>query len=178
MRNHVAFKQYDPDKPAKYGMLFKSLNDERQCYTNYSLVYAGKPTKTPSPFYISGTENYVKEMVNLLWKKVPLDGRNISMDSLSTSIPITKWLLSKNITCIGPMQTRGVGIPEKRRQHATKSHSLQEYSREEAGRHEHHVVRRAKNPKCPQCSCLDNHKATAANDKGKRKEEAGHHQIE
>ena len=113
MRNHVAFKQYDPDKPAKYGMLFKSLNDERQCYTNYSLVYAGKPTKTPSPFYISGTENYVKEMVNLLWKKVPSDGRNISMDYLYTSIQIAEWLLSKNTTCIGTMPTRRGGIPQE-----------------------------------------------------------------
>ena len=49
MRNHVSFKQYNPNKPAKYGVLFKSLNDARYSYTYRSLVYAGKPTELPSP---------------------------------------------------------------------------------------------------------------------------------
>ena len=112
MRNHLAFKQYNPDKPAKYGMLFTSPNDARHCYTYRSFVYAGKPTETPSPFYVSGTDNYVKELVESLARKVPLDGRNISMDRLCTSIPITEWL-TKNITCIGTMPTRRVGMLEE-----------------------------------------------------------------
>ena len=29
MRNQISFKQYNPDKPAKYGMLFKSINNGR-----------------------------------------------------------------------------------------------------------------------------------------------------
>ena len=35
------------------------------------------------------------------------------MDRLYTSIPIAEWLLTKNITCIGTMPTRRVGIPEE-----------------------------------------------------------------
>ena len=35
------------------------------------------------------------------------------MDHLYTSIPIAEWLLTKNITCIGTMPTRRVGIPEE-----------------------------------------------------------------
>ena len=59
MRNHVGFKQYNPDKPGKYGILFKSLKDARHCYMYRSFVYAGKPKKTPSAFYVSGMENYI-----------------------------------------------------------------------------------------------------------------------
>ena len=57
MRNQAAFRQYNPDKPAKYGVLFKSLNDAQHSYTYQSLVYAGKPKKQPAPFYVSGTQN-------------------------------------------------------------------------------------------------------------------------
>ena len=64
MRNHIGFKQYNPDKPAKYGMLFKYLNDAGHCFTYRSLVYAGKPKKTPSPYYVSGTENYIRELMD------------------------------------------------------------------------------------------------------------------
>ena len=113
MRNQVSFKQYNPDKPAKYWWLFISLNDAPFSYTYHSLVYAGKPKKLPSPFYICGTESYIKELVTSLEKFVSLQGRNISMDRLYTSIPIAKWLLERNITCVGTLQTRRICIPEE-----------------------------------------------------------------
>ena len=113
MRNKVAFRQYNPDKPAKYGMLFKSINDARICYTYRSVVYAGKPIRMPSAFYVSGTDNDIKELVESLERCVVLDGRNISMDRLYTSIPIARWLLSKNLTCVGTMLHRRIGIPEE-----------------------------------------------------------------
>ena len=43
MRIQVVMKQYNPNKPAKYGLLFKSFNDARFPFTYNSLVYAGKP---------------------------------------------------------------------------------------------------------------------------------------
>ena len=42
-RTQVSFKQYNPDKPAKYGVLFKSLNSARYPYTYQTHVYSGKP---------------------------------------------------------------------------------------------------------------------------------------
>ena len=60
MRNQIGIKQYNPNKPAKYGLLFKSLNDARYPYTYQSIVYAGKPEKGDGPFYITGNENYIK----------------------------------------------------------------------------------------------------------------------
>ena len=63
MRNHISFKRYNPSKPAKYGMLFKSLNDSRLNYTYRSMVYAGKPRQLPSPHYVCGTDNFIKMLV-------------------------------------------------------------------------------------------------------------------
>lgn len=72
MRTQIAFKQYNPDKPAKYGMLFKSLNDARFSYTYKSVVYAGKPREEPSVYNITGTENYVMSLVSRTSEDVSL----------------------------------------------------------------------------------------------------------
>ena len=42
-RVSIAFRQYNPKKPARYGMLFKSINACRYPYTFTSFAYAGKP---------------------------------------------------------------------------------------------------------------------------------------
>ena len=111
MRTQVAFKMYNPDKPAKYGILFKSLNYARYPYTYYSHVYSGKPESTDSEYYFVGTNNYVKYLVEGLEKHHSLKGRNISMDRLYTGIILTKWLLMKDITMLGTMMSNRVGLP-------------------------------------------------------------------
>ena len=50
MRNQISIKQYNPNKPAKYGLLFKSLN-------------AGKPKQGEGPYYIEGVDMYIKTLV-------------------------------------------------------------------------------------------------------------------
>ena len=111
MRNQIAFKQYNPDKPAKYGMLFKSINSARNAYTHSSHVYCGKRQGEPTTEYVSGTINYIKLLVNEISRFHDLSGRNISMDRLYTSFEIANWLLQKNITMIGTLQMNRVGIP-------------------------------------------------------------------
>ena len=113
MRHQIDFKQYNPDKPAKYGMLFKSLNSAGLPYLHRTVVYASKPEAEPNEFYIKGTPNYIKALVNGLARFVSLDGRNISMDRLYTSIPIARWLLGKNITMVGTLQHNRSGIPDE-----------------------------------------------------------------
>jgi len=76
MRNKISFKQYNKSKPSKYGLLFKSINAVRYSYTFTSLPYCGKPIDESSPFYISGTENAAKHLVENLEKHVDLQGRN------------------------------------------------------------------------------------------------------
>ena len=112
MRTQIAFRQYNPSKPAKYGLLVKSLNDARVSYTYRSLVYAGKPQQLPAQHYVSGNENYVKGLIEAVDQKQGLQGRNLSMDRLYTSINLAQWLLQKRMTCIGKMQQNRVGIPE------------------------------------------------------------------
>ena len=58
MRTQVNFKQYNPDKPAKYGILFKSLNSARYPYPYQSRVYCGKPEEQTGEFYVQGTINF------------------------------------------------------------------------------------------------------------------------
>ena len=97
MSNQISIKQYNPRKPAKYGLLLKSLNDARFPYTYNSLVYAGKPEQGDGPFYIEGIKTYIKRFVEKTGSKLPVQGRNISMDRLCTSIPIANWLLKKTL---------------------------------------------------------------------------------
>ena len=46
MRHQIAFRQYNPNKPYKHGVLLKSLNDARIPYTYKAIPYAPKPTAT------------------------------------------------------------------------------------------------------------------------------------
>ena len=58
-RGHIGFKQYNPHKPAKYGLLYRSLCDSTVTYTYFSLTYAGKPEVVGgngAKFYITGTD--------------------------------------------------------------------------------------------------------------------------
>ena len=73
--------QYNPNKPAKYGLLFKSINAARYPFTFVSAPYAGKPEEDDGEFYVQGTEPIVKQLINRLGAKC-LQGRNISMDRL------------------------------------------------------------------------------------------------
>ena len=50
MRHKIAFRQYNPNKPDKYGVLLKSLNDARFPYTYKALPNAAKATAGDGPF--------------------------------------------------------------------------------------------------------------------------------
>ena len=103
MRNQIAFKQYNPDKPATYGLLFKSINCARYPYTYQSHVYSGKPVGDPSCHYVQGSDSYIRYLMTKLSDMQPLQGRNISMDGLYTSISIARWLLDNQVTIIGTL---------------------------------------------------------------------------
>ena len=63
MQHQITFRQYNPSKPQKYGVLLKSLNDARFPYTYKALPYATKPTAGDEPFYISSPADYIKNLV-------------------------------------------------------------------------------------------------------------------
>ena len=112
-RNKLAFKQYNPNKPARYGILFKSINSAKYPYTHIAAVYAGKPTGdvTAAQFYEPGTVPIIKSLVNGLSKNVSLAGNNITMDRLYTSYEVFNWLLDQNITAVGTIMANKKEVP-------------------------------------------------------------------
>ena len=67
-RGRIGIKQYNPSKPAKYGLLYRSLcNSTINIIHLFYFAYAGKPNKVVSNeasiFYVSGTDEYKKYLV-------------------------------------------------------------------------------------------------------------------
>ena len=109
MRHQIAFRQYNPKKPHKYG----SINDSRFSFTYKAVPYTRKPENGDGPYYICATEDYIKYLVNEVEKDTSLKGRNISTDRLYTSVPLAKWLLDHDITTVGTFNTVRIGIPDE-----------------------------------------------------------------
>ena len=64
-RGSASIKQYNLSKPAKYGLLYRSLCDPVVPYTYHTLPYAGKPSQTNNKKdCISWTDEYTKHLVN------------------------------------------------------------------------------------------------------------------
>ena len=112
-RTNIAFRQYNPNKPAKYGLLFKSVNAALIPYTFASAVYAGKPVNEPNEYYIKGTSNVVKSLVNRLSQRVDLSGRNITTDRLYTTYDLTRWMMDRSMTTVGTLMSNRKGIPKE-----------------------------------------------------------------
>ena len=66
MRNQIGFKQFNPNKPSKYGMLLKSVNAVNYCYTFIAAPYCGKPSRNPTSLFVTGTKNIVKYLITKL----------------------------------------------------------------------------------------------------------------
>ena len=85
-RTRVNFKQYNSSKPAKYGILFKSINCARTPYTFRVVVYAGKPVGEPSQYYVPGIIPTVKSLFTGWTQHTDIKGRNVTMDRLYISV--------------------------------------------------------------------------------------------
>ena len=108
----VNFRQYNPRKPAKYGILFRSINAITFRYTHSIIVCAGKPENTKDArFYIPTLLDSVQKLVNNLKKYQEMSGRTIATDQLYTGFPLAEWLLSHNIMTVGTIQTNRAAIP-------------------------------------------------------------------
>ena len=113
---HIGIKHYNPQKPAKYGLLYRSLCHSTVTYTYFSLAYAGKPEVAGGngvKFYITGTDEYTKYLVNGLSRYTSIQGRNISMDCYFTSVFLAEWALQKKFTIVCTMHYDRKGIPKE-----------------------------------------------------------------
>ena len=110
------FKQCNPNKPAKYGLLFRSLCDSTTTYTYYTLTYAGKPEVAEgdtAKYYITGTDTYTQYLVNKISNYNRIQGFNISLDRYFTSVSLAEWALQKKFTIVGTMRHDWKGIPKE-----------------------------------------------------------------
>ena len=103
-RTQISFKQFNPSKPAKYGMLYKSINACSYPFTFSTIVYPAKPIAEPTSYYTPGTSQTVKQLIQNLECHKNLVARNISYGRLYTSIPVAQWLLDCRITSVGTLQ--------------------------------------------------------------------------
>ncbi|KAF0287262.1 PiggyBac transposable element-derived protein 2 [Amphibalanus amphitrite] len=110
-RSNVKFRQYNPRKPAKYGLLFRSVNAVTYPYTYVTEIYAGRPVGEPGPYYTASAADCVKHLLDLMIQENSMSGRNLTMDRLYTSIPLTEWMLERDITVVGTMNITRRGIP-------------------------------------------------------------------
>ena len=113
-RQQINFRSYNKGKPARYGLLYRSICSARRPYIHFTNIYAGKPTEIQSEHYIQGgNDELVLSLVNGLSRRAKLDGRNISMDQLYGSIPVAKALLERNITVISTLNQNRKGLPDE-----------------------------------------------------------------
>ena len=115
-RGAIGFKQYNPKKPTKYGLLCRSLCDSSVSYTYYTLPYAGKPegrTGDSSKYYIIGTDEYTKYLVTEVPIFNSIEGCNVSMDRYFTSVSLAEWGIYQKFTIVGTMWHDRKGIPKE-----------------------------------------------------------------
>ena len=115
-RTQISFKQFNPSKPAKYGMLYKSINAFRYLFTFSTAVYSDKPKAEPTSYYTLGTSQTVKYLIQNLECHTNLVARNILYDRLYTSIPMAQWLLDRGKTSVGTLQSNRKAIPAEIRE--------------------------------------------------------------
>ena len=97
-RGSIGFKQYNLSKPAKYGLLYRSLCDSSVSYIYYTFPHAGNPeenTGEPGKYHVTGTDEYTKYLVTEFNRFNSIMGCNISMDRYFTSVTLAEWALDE-----------------------------------------------------------------------------------
>ena len=120
----IGFKQYNPNKPAKYGLLLRSLYDSTTTYTYYTLPYAGKPKAAKGDavkYYVTGTNAYTQHLVNEISNYSSIQGSNISLHPYFTSVSLAEWGFGEKVNNCGYYEespngnTKGVEITRRSR---------------------------------------------------------------
>ena len=113
LRNKLSFKTYNPNKPSKYGINVKCLNEVVFPYTYRSEVFAGKPEVLEgAEFYIPSTHRITLRLLEMVgWER--LQGCHLTVDNLYTSVPLAEELLQKKMTLLGTMRANRKGLTKE-----------------------------------------------------------------
>lgn len=105
-RGKCSFRQYIPNKPARYGIKVFALVDARTFYTWNMEIYAGLQPQGPNC-----VKNTPDEIVKRLCQKLFGSGRNVTMDNWYTSYSLAKDLLKKKLTIVGTIRKNKRELP-------------------------------------------------------------------
>lgn len=106
-RGRCSFRQYMPNKPAKYGIKVHALVDARTYYVLKMEVYVGK--QPDGPFDIS---NRPRDIVDRLVVPVSKTKRNITFDNWYTSYDLLVNLRERhNLTAVGTIRKNKPDLP-------------------------------------------------------------------
>lgn len=106
-RGRCPFRQYIPNKPAKYGLKVFALTDTKVPYTYNLEIYAG--AQPAGPYQVS---NKVVDIVDRMLTPLNGLGCNVTMDNWFTNIPQCYDLLQKRITVVGTLKKNKPQIPD------------------------------------------------------------------
>ncbi len=108
-RGRCSFRVYMPQKPGKYGLLFRVLTDANVRYVHKMLPYAGKPRNENIV-----TRNSAAENVLDLTADIRGSGRNVTMDRYYTGVDLAKDLYQNHqLTVVGTVQKNRQHVPEE-----------------------------------------------------------------
>ncbi|CAI6352855.1 unnamed protein product [Macrosiphum euphorbiae] len=106
-RGRCRFRQYIPNKPAKYGLKIIALVDSNTYYSYNLEIYAGKQPN--GPYHVN---NSACSVVERLIRPISGSGRNITCDNWFSSIPLAEDLLNNhNLTMVGTLRKNKREIP-------------------------------------------------------------------
>ena len=113
-RLKTLFTVYNPAKPAKYGILYRSINSVEVPYTHSVIVMAGKPENTEGArYYTNSVIGSVERLIMNLKRYQQIDGRIITTDNLYTSVQMADVFLQHNISTVGTMRVNSGGVPKE-----------------------------------------------------------------
>jgi len=99
----LAFKQYIPSKPAKYGIKIWTLCDSKTSYFLKGQIYTGKETGA-KPEKMQGMR-VVADLTNALI------GQNITIDNFFTSYNLGQLLIQRKLTMLGTVRKNKPELP-------------------------------------------------------------------
>ena len=108
MRQQIAFRQYNPNKPHCYGLLLKEIP-----YTYKAVTYVAKPKTGNGPYDLEPTIDYIEYLLTKMEADQPITSRSILTDSLYTNIESTNWLLDHSIVTVRTLQKGWNEIPSE-----------------------------------------------------------------
>ena len=112
----IGMKQYNPSKPANYGLLYPRLCDAKvpYIYIYSTQPHDGKPEVIgENDYYTTGCDEYTKWLVNNFQQYGTFQGQNISLHRYFTGVTLAKWCLEKSIPIVCILKSDRKGIPKK-----------------------------------------------------------------